>query len=65
MSDEKKELKVTWIDNPDQVGEMNFTFDGNRIFNLFQDYPYELTKEQKAIFDEENPYWAEFFKDRK
>lgn len=64
MSDEKK-LKVIWVDNLDQVGEMNFTFDGKKIFNLFQDYPYELTQEQKAIFDEENPFWADFFKDRK
>lgn len=64
MSDEK-ELKVIWVDNLDQVGEMNFTFDGKKIFNLFQDYPYELTQEQKAIFDEENPFWADFFKDRK
>lgn len=64
MSDEKKP-KVIWIDNPEQVGEMNFTFDGEKIFNLFQDYPHELTKEQKIIFDEENPFWADFFKDRK
>lgn len=64
MSDEK-ELKVIWIDNLEQVGEMNFTFDGKKIFNLFQDYPHELTQEQKAIFDEENPFWAVFFKDRK
>ena len=25
----------------------------------------DLTPEQKALFDRENPYWAEFFKDRK
>lgn len=65
MSDECKKLRFEWIDNPEQVGEMNFTFDGERIYNLFQDYPYKLTEEQKKIFDEENPYWADFFKDRK
>lgn len=64
MSDEKKMLKFEWVDNPDQIGEMNFTFDGKRIFNLFQDYPHELTEEQKALFDKENPFWADFFKDR-
>lgn len=54
-----------WIENPDRVGEMLFTFDGERVFNLFRDYPHELTDEQKRLFDTENPYWAEFFKDRK
>ena len=53
-----------WIDSPDVTGVKLFTFDGQRIFNLFRDYPYELTKEQKEIFDKENPYWAEFFKGR-
>ena len=54
-----------WVDNPDRVGEMLFTFDGKHIFNLFRDYPHKLTVEQKRIFDSENPYWADFFKDRK
>ena len=65
MSDNGNKMKFEWLDNPDQIGEMNFTFDGKRIFNLFQDYPHELTEEQKALFDKENPYWADFFKDRK
>lgn len=63
MSDNDK--KVLWIDNPDKFGEMLFTFDGVKVFNLFRDYPQELTEEQKNVFDKENPYWAEFFKDRK
>ena len=64
MSDEKKVLKFEWVDNPDQIGERNFTFDREKIFNLFQDYPHELTEEQKSLFDKENPFWADFFKDR-
>ena len=63
MSDDEK--KVLWIDNPDKFGEMLFTFDGVKVFNLFRDYPQELTEEQKTLFDKENPYWADFFKDRK
>lgn len=57
-------LNFAWIENPDRIGERLFTFDGEKIFNLFKDYPHALTKEQKQIFDEKNPYWAEFFKDR-
>lgn len=61
----EKEKIVKWLRNPNQKGEFLFTFDGKKIFNLFRDYPHELTEEQKAIFEIENPYWAEFFKDRK
>ena len=53
-----------WIDSPDTVGEMLFTFDGHKVFNLFRDYPHELTTEEKSLFDRENPYWADFFSDR-
>ena len=63
MSDSNR-LAFTWVDNPDRIGEMLFTFDGKQIFNLFRDYPYALTEEQQHIFDTANPYWAEFFKDR-
>ena len=66
MSDkDNKRNEFAWIENPDKIGEMLFTFDGERIFNLFRDYPHELTPEQKEIFDEANPFWADFLKDRK
>jgi len=57
--------KIWWVDNIGTVGEHLFSFDKKQIFNLFRDYPYNLTKEQVEIFDKENPYWAEFFADRK
>lgn len=56
--------QIWWVDNPEKIGEHLFTFDKKKIYNLFEDYPYNLTKEQKKIFDKENPYWKEFFKDR-
>ncbi len=56
--------KVWWLDNPEELGVFVFTFDRKTFFNLFQDYPHKLTAEQRTIFDKENPYWAEFFKDR-
>lgn len=56
--------KVKWIGNPDNIGEMLFTFDGNTIYNLFRDYPHKLSPEEKRVFDLENPFWANYFKDR-
>ncbi len=65
MSDSNEVGKqVKWIKDKKQKGKFLFTFDGEHIFNLFQDYPYKLTAQQKKIFDTENPYWADFFKDR-
>ena len=49
---------------PEQKGKRLFTFDGEKIFNLFVDYPYNLTQEERKLFDEINPFWADFFKDR-
>ena len=53
--------EVWWADAIDKVGIFLFSFDKKKIFNLFADYPWKLTKEQKEIFDRENPYWADFF----
>lgn len=47
------------------VGELLFSFDKKKIYNLWVDYPYNFTKEEKEIFDKECPYWKDFFKDRK
>ena len=65
MSDRKiTKENFKWLRNPEQKGEHLFTFDGNRVFSLFEDYPYQLSSEEKKIFDEINPFWADFFKDR-
>lgn len=55
---------IWWCDEIDSFGQHLFSFDKKKIFNLFEDYPHNLTKEQKEIFDKENPYWADFFQDR-
>lgn len=64
-NENNQSIGFRWIECPDSIGKMLFTFDGKRIFNLFRDYPHELTKEEKDLFDTLNPYWADFFKDRK
>lgn len=62
--------KVWWVseysdDGYQPKGPLLISFDKKKIFNLFSDYPHALTKEQKELFDKENPFWADFFKDRK
>ena len=43
---------------------MGVSFDKKTELNMFSDYPQTLTSEQKKTFDEENPYWKNFFKAR-
>lgn len=55
---------IWWVkDSP--KGEWEFSFDKQKVYNMFRDYPYNMTPAQVRIFDRENPFWAEYFKDRK
>lgn len=56
--------QIWWVDYFDSIGRYTFSFDRKQVFDLWQDYPYKLTPEQKEIFDRENPYWQDFFADR-
>lgn len=50
---------IWWAESPDMKdGEFLFSFDRQSIYNFFADYPQELTKEQRRIFDRENPELA-------
>lgn len=53
-----------WWKEKESIGVWEFSFDQKTVFNMFQDYPWKLTPEQKEIFDRENPFWADFFSDR-
>ena len=54
--------KIWWVDNGGDVkGEMVFSFDKKKLYNLFKDYPQNLSKEAKEIFDSENEFWQEYF----
>lgn len=48
----------------DRVGLWIFSFNKKKEYNLFEDYPHNLTEEEREIFDKENPEWKEFFSDR-
>lgn len=71
MSDDRRFYKenpsdrVWWLDNFGVVGEFVFSFDRKKEYNLFADYPHNMTDDEVRIFDAENPFWADFFKDRK
>ena len=60
----KKSDYIWWKDTPEVFGEWVFSFDKEKEFNMFADYPHNLNPEQKKIFDKENPEWVDFFKDR-
>lgn len=45
-------------DGSPRVGVLEFTFDKKKIYNFLEDYPQNLTKEEKELFDEEKPFWA-------
>ena len=62
---EKAGDQIWWVEAPiTRDGEFLFSFDKVKVYNLFRDYPWELTPEEKEIFDRENPRWKEFFSDR-
>lgn len=56
--------RIWWV-NSNKIGVWEFSFDKRKIYNMFRDYPHNMTAAQVAIFDRENPYWADFFKDRR
>ena len=57
--------RIWWLSNVGFKGEHVFSFDKKKCYNLFADYPHNLTDEEIEIFDKENPFWADFFKHRK
>ena len=69
---EKSGDKVWWADEYEiandgvaypVIGSFIFSFDRKKKYSLFGDYPHALTAEEKEIFDRENPYWVDFFKE--
>ena len=53
-----------WWWEDDDIGAHVFSFDRKKRINLFHDYPWGMTKAERRIFDEENPFWADYFRER-
>ena len=58
---DSEDSKVWWIYKIDVIGEILFSFDKKKIYNIFLDYPHNMTEEEVKIFDSENPFWTDFF----
>lgn len=56
--------RIWWL-YTGNVGEWLFSFDRKKVYNMFRDYPNNMTPEEVRIFDRENPMWADFFRGRK
>ena len=59
-----EETDKIWWKETETVGEWIFSFDKKTEYNMFADYPHNLTPEQKEVFEKENPEWVEYFEDR-
>lgn len=58
----KKDNDKIWsVEEIGNIGKLLYSFDKKNIYNLWTDYPHNFTKEEKELFDKENPYWKEFF----
>ena len=61
----KKDNDKIWsVEQIGYIGKLLYSFDKKNIYNLWTDYPHNFTKEEKELFDKENPYWKEFFSGR-
>ena len=52
--------KVWWYDS-DRTGLFLFSFDREKAYNLFRDYPWKLSVTEWLTFNNENEYWYNFF----
>lgn len=49
--------KIWWVEYIGKRSLEAVSFDKKKILFVFGDYPEKFTKEEKELFDKENPYW--------
>ena len=52
--------EIWWTSKIADIGELNISFDKKKIYNLYKDYPYNMTEKEIEIFEKEEPYWAKY-----
>ena len=58
--------QIWWLKEKNSNNDLLFfSFDKEKTYDLFNDYPGNMTPEEVEIFDKENEYWAKYFEDRK
>lgn len=57
--------KVWDVGEEGKKGPLLISFDKEKIYNLWTDYPDNMTEEEVETFDKEKPFWADYFSWRK
>lgn len=50
--------EIWWVVNDGMIGPLLFSFDRQKVYNYWTDYPDKLSPEELEIFDREQPLWA-------
>lgn len=61
---EENNKKIYWVELFDKIGSLCITFDKIKVYNLWEDYPHNFTKEEIEILKKEEVYWSKFFGNR-
>lgn len=51
FSKENKDSRVWWTGKLNEIGPLYISFDKKKIYNLFEDYPYNMTIEEIEILE--------------
>lgn len=60
--DESNAIWLVDTNPPMKHGSLLFSFDKQKVYSFFRDYPHALSDEERAIFDTEFPWWASNYK---
>lgn len=58
---EDAKSKIWNVTPEEEDGGMYISFDCKKIYNLYKDYPDNMTEEEIEIFEKERPLWKKLF----